>query len=306
MELHQLQYFKTVAALQNMTKAAQVLAVSQPALSRSISKLEEELGVPLFLRQGKGIRINRYGRLLLQYVDRALGEIEAGRRVLGELQQPNKGTVAISFLQSLGAHTVPDLLSKFRLEYPDVGFKLYQNPTPLLQIQLEEGEIDLCLCAPIMGSENITWVPLFSEELFLVVPATHHLAAKDHIALREIATEPIITFKKDYGLRILVDQLFKEAGINPPIMFEGEDIPTVSGLVGANLGVTLIPRIPNLDSGNVSFVPITEPQCHREIGIAWIEDRYMPAVAKAFRDFVIAFFREDGTGNVRYLDRAGF
>ncbi|MBP2637074.1 MAG: transcriptional regulator, LysR family [Firmicutes bacterium] len=295
MELHQLQYFKAVATLQHMTKAAETLAVSQPALSRSISKLEEELGVPLFQRQGKSILINKYGRSFLRYVERALGEIEAGQQALQDLTHPHKGMVAIAFLQSLGAHMVPDLLGKFRMDYPEINFKLYQTPTLLLQTQLEEGEIDLCLCSPIISSEIISWVPLFSEELFIIVPPKHRLSSKRSIFLREIAKEPLITFKKDYALRVIGDQLFKQTNINPPIMFEGEEIPTVAGLVEANLGVALIPRIPSLDRANIVFLPIAEPQCCREIGIAWIKDRYMPQASKKFRDFVIDFFRKEHT-----------
>ena len=93
LEWHQLQYFKAVAELQHMTKAAQVLSLSQPALSRSIAKLEEELGVPLFERKGKTLRLNRYGKLFLKSVDRATQAIEEGKQLILDQANPDYRSV---------------------------------------------------------------------------------------------------------------------------------------------------------------------------------------------------------------------
>ncbi|MBP2653459.1 MAG: transcriptional regulator, LysR family [Firmicutes bacterium] len=289
MELHQLIYFKTVANLEHVSKAAEVLAISQPALSRSIAKLEEELGVPLFERQGKRIILNRYGRYFLKNVDRALQEIIEGRQALFDLQDANRGTIALAFLHSLGTHFVPALLGKFRKKYPDIQFNLYQNSTNFILNQLESGEIDLCFSSPSVTKKGIEWTPLFKEPLYVIVPKEHKLFQREQIHLKEIEDEPIITLKRDYGLRILTDQYFEAVGIKPRIVFEGEEISTVAGLVEANLGVALIPKILGYKA-NISFLPVSEPTCERTIGIAWMEGRYMPPVSKKFKDFVIRSF----------------
>jgi DNA-binding transcriptional LysR family regulator len=287
MELHQLSYFKTVARLQHVSKAAEILAVSQPALSRAIAKLEEELGVPLFERRGKNIFLNRYGEYFLTYVERALQELTAGRQVLLDLQDPDRGSIALAFLHSLGTHFVPDLLGKFRGKYPDIQFKLFQNTTLLLLDQLEAGEVDLCLSSPSITRTGIEWVPLYTEQLYIIVPKGHRLAGRDQIPLREIAEEPLISFKRDYGLRNLADKYFEAASIKPRITFEGEEISTVAGLVEANLGVALIPQVAGY---NISFIAVSEPTCERTIGLAWMKGRYMSPVSKKFRDFVIGSF----------------
>ena len=287
MELHQLVYFKTVAHLQHVSHAAEVLAVSQPALSRSIGKLEEELGVPLFERRGKNIFLNRYGEQFLQYVEKALQELAKGRQVLLDLQNPDHGYISLAFLHSLGAHLVPGLLGKFRQEYPHIQFKLYQNATTQLLDQLEANEIDLCLSSPAFTREGIKWAELFTEALYVIVPRGHRLARREHIRLEEIAGEPFITFKHTHGMRVLTDQYFAAAGIKPTITFEGEEIPTVAGLVEANLGVALIPYVAELDKANIAFLPVSAPVCQRTIGIAWRENAYMSPAAKKFKDFVI-------------------
>lgn len=290
MEWHQLEYFKLVAQMQHITRAAEELSISQPALSRSIAKLEQELGFPLFDRRGKSILLNRYGQIFLQHVERSMQEILDGKQVVQDLIHPDYGSVSLSFLHSLGSNLVPSLLSKFRSKHAHIQFKLYQNATNFLLDQLESGEIDLCLCSPVATREQIEWEPLFTEELFVVVPHGHPLSHRSSIELHEIANEPIVTFKKDYGLRILTDQLFKEAGINPFITFEGEEIMTVAGLVEAKLGVSLIPHVFGLDKTNISFLPISKPNCQRVIGMAWIKGRYLSPAAQRFKEFVIQSF----------------
>lgn len=156
---------------------------------------------------------------------------------------------------------------------------------------MESGEIDLCLSAPIVTRERIEWAPLFTEELFVIVPSDHRLSGRNSIRLTEIAAEPVITFKRNYGLRILTDQLFLEAGLTPHITFEGEEIMTVAGLVEAKLGVAVIPHLTGLDKAQLSFLRISEPMCHRTIGLAWVNERYTSPAAKKFRDFVVSSFR---------------
>ena len=291
MEWHQLEYFKSVAQMQHVTHAAERLSISQPALSRSIAKLEDELGFPLFDRSGKGIVLNRYGQIFLQHVERAMQEISEGKQVIQDLLHPNHGSVSLSFLHSLGSNVVPGLLSKFLANNPDIQFKLYQNSTNFLLDQLDAGEIDLCLCSPVNTREKIEWEPLFTEELFVIVPTGHRLAKRSSIELNEIKDEPVVTFKKNYGLRVLADQLFKEAGLSPFITFEGEEIITVAGLVEAKLGVALIPHVSGLDKSAISFLPISKPKCQRIIGMAWAKERYLSPAAQKFKKFVIDSFR---------------
>lgn len=290
MEWYQLENFRAVARTQHMTDSARDLSVSQPALSRSIAKLEQELGCPLFERNGKHIVLNRYGKIFLQHVDRALQEIATGQKVLDDMLHPERGTVSLAFLHSLGTNVVPSLLGEFHEQYPDIQFKLYQNYTALLIDQLEAGEIDLCLCSPVIPNDRIGCQTLFQEELLLAVPIDHPLACRHEVNLAEIAGEPMITFKKDYGLRIIMDQLFSAAGLTPVITFEGQEILTVAGLVEAKFGLALIPYTNGVEKARITFLHIADTDCHRSIEMAWIKNRYMSPAARKFKDFVSKAF----------------
>src|SRR5262249_40871751 len=163
MDLLQLRYFQTVARYEHMTQAARELMIAQPSLSQTIARLEEELGVPLFDRQGRHIRLNQFGRTFLQRVERIFTELEDGRRELADLAGLEQGRVALSIFST---PLLADLLSAFRVEYPRVSFRLSLQHTSSareIQQQLEWGEADLCITMAPIEHPDITWLPLFTE-----------------------------------------------------------------------------------------------------------------------------------------------
>ncbi len=297
MDLNQLEYFKALAHINHFTQTAQNLSVSQPALSRSIAKLEAELGVPLFERSGKNIKLTQYGQLFLTHIERALQEISNGKQALADLSSPDRGVIHLSFLHSLGGYIVPMLISNFNKIYPNIKFRLHQYNSSQLTKRLTEGSCDLCLCSTIITTGTLGWVPLCSEELFVIVPNNHHFAKRKSLDLKEIAQESIITFKSTYGLRLLANQFFEAASIHPNITFEGDEIATVAGLVDANLGVSLIPHIPGLEHLNITFIPVSAPRCTRPLGMAWNINKYLSPAAKKFQQFVIDTFNEKQNKN---------
>lgn len=292
MELQQLKYFQTVARLEHFTHAAEELYISQPSLSRSMARLEEELGAPLFDREGRQVRLNRLGRTFLRRVERAFYELEEGQRELADLIGPERGLVALAFLHTVGTRLLPALLSAFRAEHAQISFRLYQNSAGVMLSQLEEGEIDLCITSPLYDKPGLGWAHLMTEEIFLAVPANHPLASRRSVHLREAADESFISLKPGYALRNISDSLCRQAGFEPKVAFEGEEITTARGLVAAGLGVALVPAL--AWQGVTDPLPvrlhIEEPICQRTISLAWVEGRYLSAAARLFRDFVIEHF----------------
>ncbi|CAA7599654.1 Transcription regulator HTH, LysR [Acididesulfobacillus acetoxydans] len=290
MEWNQLHYFQTVAQLQHFTQAAEAMSISQPALSRSMARLEDELGVPLFERQGRRVALSSYGQIFLKRVNRALQEISLGQQELQNLLDPFKGSVALGFIHSQGSNLVPDLLGLFRQKFPHVRFQLYQNTAHRLLESLEAADIDFCFCSQPSAHEHIRWARLFTEEIVLIVPAGHPLAGRAFVTLAELAGEPFILFKKDVSLGEIIYGLCREAGFTPKATFEGEEVGTVSGLVAAKLGIALVPRNRAAENTGIVQVPISRPKCQRVIGIAWIEERHLTPAAQHFREFVLGHF----------------
>lgn len=293
MEMQQLEYFKTVAQLQHMTRAAEKLSISQPALSKSISNIEQELGVPLFDRQGRSIALNRYGKLFLESVDIILAEFDKVKKEFGDIIKPGYGEVAFGFIHTLGMEIVPELMAIIPKKYPHMKFSLTQATSLNLLKRLEEGAIDLCLSQEFESKLiDINWVELWSEELFVIVPKNHRFASREEIALEEIKDEPFISIKRGNSLRQIVDELFKKVGVTTNTTFSGEEMHTVAGFVAAGLGVSLIPNIKGLDHFNVKKIRVSSPRCYRKIGVAWAANRYLSPAANEFKQFLIEYFEE--------------
>ncbi|MBD2867825.1 LysR family transcriptional regulator [Paenibacillus arenilitoris] len=293
MEWQQLEYFQTVARMQHFTRAAEKLTISQPALSRSIANLEAELGVPLFDRQGRSIRLNRYGERFLKRADRALKEIQEGKEELAAYLDPDSGTVILSFLKSLGLSAVPNLLREFGRQAPHIRFELFQQSTRDMLDALEKGEADFALSSMTEFRGSVAWRRLWEEELYAYVPEGHPLASKPSIEIGELAEEPFIAVKKGYGLRTISDRLFEQAGIAPKITFEGEEVVTVLGFVSAGLGTSILPEMPDLVQSRAVRLRIAGAGSRRSIGLAWHKDGYLSPPAERFRSFLIARFKEE-------------
>ncbi|MBO3636653.1 MULTISPECIES: LysR family transcriptional regulator [Bacillus] len=292
MEWEQLEYFQTLARMQHVTKAAKSLSITQPALSRSIARLENHLGVPLFDRQGRSISLNQYGHIFLRRVQAMMKEYTEGKEEIQALLKPDQGVVSLGFLHTLGTTLVPDLIGSFQQEYSNISFQLKQNHSYWLLERLKSGDLDLCLLASIKPEDPIQWIKLWSEELFVFVPNDHPLASRESITLNEIAGERFILLKKGYALRMTVDELFEKANIQPNIMFEGEEAATAAGFVAAGLGISILPDLKGLDQSKITKIRVSWPECQRVIGIAWIKGRFLSPVAETFKQYVISHFSE--------------
>ena len=286
-----LRQFVVVAREEHLTRAAEVLGVPQPTLSRSIARLEAELGVPLFTRPGRSIRLTRHGRFLYESAERALAPLSAALRGLIDEADPARGRVALGFLHTLGGEAVPRLLRDFRAQHPQVRFALVQGSAHMLAARLRDGEIDLCLTAPLPpAADGVTARKLDEQRIDLFVPAGHPLAARRRIRLAEAAAEDFIAMEPGYGLRAITDDLCRAAGFEPRIAFEGEEADTARGLVGAGLGVSLLPATASsLADPAVAALRIIAPKAARTVGIAWVTDRPLPPPAAAFRDFALTY-----------------
>ena len=285
-----LRQFVAVAHEEHLTRAADLLGVPQPTLSRSIARLEAELGVPLFARPGRSIKLTRHGRLLLDGAERAVATLAGHLQLLADEADPARGRVALAILHTLGPEAVPRMLRDFRASNPGVRFALVQGSGDVLLTRLRAGEVDLCLTAPLPDEPGVAARALDSQRIDLIVPARHPLARRRVVPLAEAAAEDFICLKPGYGLRVITDELCRAAGFEPRIAFEGEEAATCQGLVGAGLGVSLLPATPAAAADpEVAAVRITAPRAARTVGLAWMADRPQAAPVTAFRDFALTY-----------------
>ncbi|MEV5027029.1 LysR family transcriptional regulator [Paenibacillus sp. LPE1-1-1.1] len=287
MDLLSLRYFQTVARLENMTKAAEMLHVSQPAISKLIGNLEKELKIKLFDRTGKYIRLNEYGKRFLAKVDLALQTLEDGKTELLDMAERPTGTVVI-FIQ-VGSYLLPDMITLFRQLYPEAQFKLLQHEShpinPVFDLSISSSPFR------IPGTESI---PVLTEEIMLAVPSDHRLANRESIHLSELSEDSFISLKPGKQLRETTDSLCRAAGFTPRIIYECDEPSMVRSLVRSGLGVSFIPAVTwgGSQGSSVVLISIEEPVSTRTIEISWYTNRYMTNVAHKFRAFIQDYFKQ--------------
>ncbi|MFD9306050.1 LysR family transcriptional regulator [Streptomyces sp. NPDC060048] len=280
-------YFVAVARHEHVTRAAQELGVPQSTLSRAMVRLEQDLGVTLFARKGRGVALTTAGRTFLASAERSLAEIA---RAAGSVQQdadPAFGKVAFGFLHTLGSETVPGLIRAFRADHPGVRFSLVQNYGEAMLERLRAGDLDLCLTSPLPDAPDLVARRLDEQRLRLVVPDDHRLAGRKRIRLAEAAEETFVTLEPGYGLRRITDDLCAEAGFTPRVAFEGEEAETLRGLVAAGLGVALLPP-PAVARPGVVELTVTAPRAVREIGVAWLDGHPDTPPVAEFKRFLLS------------------
>jgi DNA-binding transcriptional LysR family regulator len=287
-----LRWFQQVADGATVTEVSEMNRISQPGVSRSLARLESQVGTPLLVRSGRKLRMTRAGAMFKRYVDTMLHELDDGLNAVNEVTAPDRGTVALAFQLSLATWLVPEMVASFLTEHPGVRFDLRPLRDELVAPMFSEGRIDLAITSARPDDPQTGWAALLIEPLRLAVSAQHRLATADAVSLADVATEPFIALRPTYLLRGLTERLCRQAGFTPRVAFEGDDLPMVQGFVTAGLGVALVPdansAVHGLANPAMRYLPVTDTGAVREIGVAWsIEPKLLPAV-ELFRQHIMA------------------
>jgi DNA-binding transcriptional LysR family regulator len=288
MELLQLQYFLAVARLEHVTEAAKSLHVTQSSLSKTIQRLEEDLGVPLFNRTGRRLRLNEFGSRFLRRAERALFELDQGKQELRDLSGPEQGTIELAVTN---ASTLPPILRMFRNKHPLIQFHVQMLTTQEMVTLLQRGEVDFCLSSPPMEGDDIKCDVMFADPILVAVPKGHRLAGRSSVSLTELRDEFFVGVKRGYLTRDLADSVCGEAGFAPRYVYEGNEPTRLTALVEAGIGIAFIPSTAKNSREQIHYLQIEGHKLVREIALLWHRDRYISRAAGEFREVVADYFR---------------
>ncbi|MTT30745.1 LysR family transcriptional regulator [Terrilactibacillus sp. BCM23-1] len=293
MEFRQILYFIEVAKREHVTKTAEALHVAQSAISRQISLLEAELGVSLFTREGRNVKLTHMGRLFLKHAERGLKEFDKAKQKIQEHLNPEIGKIHLGLSTSLAIHTLPIVLSQFNMDHPTIQFQLHQGTLSYLTQLIENDGIDIAFASPLPKEHSLVDSHvLFKEKMVAVLHSEHHLANQTSILLNQLAEERFITFRRGMALQELFRDACQQAGFNPSISFEGEDMDTIKQLVSAGFGVAILPE--NTVTYNlppdVVTVSLEDPKVVRTVGLLMPKSRELAPSEQLFFNFVIEFY----------------
>jgi LysR family transcriptional regulator, transcription activator of glutamate synthase operon len=286
-----LRWFQQVAEGVTVTEVSEIDMVTQSGVSRALARLESEIGSPLLRRSGRTLKLTHAGAAFKNHVDAMLRELDDGLAVVHELADPERGSVTVAFQLSLGTWLIPALLRSFLERHPDVRFNLKQVRDELMVSALAKDDVDFEISALRPENARAQWRQLVVEPLRLAVSNEHRLRARTKIELAEVSAEKFVMLRPSTLLHQLSERLCAEAGFVPIIGFEGDDLPTVRGLVAAGLGVAIVPAprtgSPDTATSSLHHLEITTPNAFREVGLTWLETRRLLPAAQLFRKHVI-------------------
>ena len=290
MNLYHLRYFVTLAHLEHYTKAAQVLSITQPSLSHAIASLEEELGIRLFEKDGRNIVLTKYGQAFLLDVEHALSLLDSSINRL-QLTAKGEGNIDIAFLRTLGTSLIPNFIRGFSNLYPDKNIHFSLHTDTGLSADILDGiktkKYDVAFCSFLENEPLIEFTPIAKQEIVLAVPKDHPLASKDSIHLEETLQYPHIMFKPKSGLRLVVDNLFKQLKQYPDtIAYEVEEDQVAAGLVSQGFGIAVIPYMNILSMMDLKLIQISSPTWERKFYMVTLKNTYQPPAIQNFCEYV--------------------
>lgn len=289
MNFQYLKYFQIVARHQNISAAAEELFLSQPYLSKVIGSLEQQLGVELFDRIGRNIRLNTYGKELLSSANQIFHEVRELEGKFSRMKEQENKKIAIALnIPSL----MPLLLKNYIPKHSNLAINNVNGSNSQLRRMIENGDVDFCISSPPVTGAGITFIPLATEELRLFIPKEHPYAGYSQaVPLTEFKHDPFLVFKKDYGIRDVLDEIFHEAGFYPEIKYESEVNDSLINLVQLGMGVSLLP-VHKWDHSKENYcsLSISSPKCQRTIGLSFLKDRDLSPSAVDFQEYVIRMF----------------
>lgn len=295
MDIRDLQCVLEVVRWKSFTKAADALHITQPTISKTIKNLEDELGVPLFIRNKKGMELTDAGQIMIHRAQEIVHSFDSLTAELNDLSQLKKGSIRIGLPPMAGSSFFPGVMSGFRERYPSITVQMMEEGSKKLEEEVAAGNLDAAVVMlPIGAGDILDTFPFVDEKLKLVVHPQHSLADRQQTVLAELAEESFILFREDFALHDRILAECSRAGFQPRVLVESSQWDFIVEMAAGGLGIGLLPETicTGLDPKRVRAVPLTEPVIPWRLAIIWRKEGYLSLAAKEWIRFAKAMLGE--------------
>jgi DNA-binding transcriptional LysR family regulator len=243
-ELTPLRYFKAIAELRHLTRAAQALGVTQPALSTMLKKLEARVGAELVHRSGRGVELTEAGRVFLEHAEASLRAADQAVASVRELVGLDRGTIRAGAGATAAGYLLPRAISELRRQHPGLRFYVRETGSTAVAQAVLSGELDLGIVTlPLRGTSDLVTIPLVEDELRLIVPPGHALDGKRQFRWADLRGESVIGFEAGSAVREALDRAAETAGVHLDVVMELRSIRSIEQMVAAGVGVGFVSRL---------------------------------------------------------------
>lgn len=286
MEIRHLQYFMEVTRTGSFTHAASQLYITQPAISRIIKSLEEEVGAALFHRSRKQLTLTEAGHVLYKYAQVIEEQHQEMQAELDDLKHLKKGHIRIGLPSIVNSFFFSRLMASFHKEYPEITFQLEEDGSKRVEENVMNDKLDFGVVVLPTQRDIFDYYAFVKEKLKLIVPASHHLADQQSIPLSALKEEAFIMFDKDFALRDSIMTACMQAGFEPSVISETSQLDFIEEMVASNLGVSLLPESTcNALTSNVQAISVSDPMIDWVLAIIWKKDHHLTYMKKEFIRF---------------------
>ncbi len=271
MDIKQLRYFVSVAESESFSKAAVLLSVSQPALSRQLSAIEEEFGVELFCRNGRGVVLTEPGRRFLTNARLILENVRQLRTEMTEIRATPVGEVIIGIPPMIGDVLIPPLVRQFRASYPKVSLHVMEGLSGHVYEWLSAGRIDVAILYNVPSTSTVIAEPLLRDDLGLVGPGNAEGPEGSSVAMSVIGTLPLVMPSRAHGMRSLAESWATKNGVRLDIQMQVDAFHIMIQLVQEGMGYTVLPYTAvrrKVEAGLLRFWHLREPRMTGVLSIA--------------------------------------
>ncbi len=283
MEIRQLRYFLSVAETEHLTQSAEALFITQSTLSHGLRQLESELGLALFDRIGRGLKLSQAGLAFRAHAARALQELEAGRMALADMAGLQSGTLTVGVIPTFLTLFIPDVVAAFSAAHPGVRVMVRDLRSGQIEEQLIAGQLDVGIAFHPATREEILAEPLFDERMHLVVHTSHPLAKRRTLRMRDLADVPLALLPASFATRRLIDGAFAQAQIKPLVRVEMESVDALLMACRQAPLATIAAEQAALNAGtDMRAILLNEPRTVRRAGVLWRQDASRSAAAREF------------------------
>ncbi len=278
--------FLEVTRTGNFTTASENLFITQPALSRIIKSLEDEIGAPLFIRTRKKLILTDAGRILKKHALKIENQLQQLDAELDKMFMQRKRQIRIGLPTITNSIFFSKLIASFHEEYPEVIFLLEEDGSKPVEEKVLNNLLDFGVVVLSEENENLDSIIFVNEKLKLVVSSSHRLAGKQEVSLQELKKEDFIMFDRDFVLRNLVINSCKEAGFQPKIISETSQLEFIQELVAYNIGITLLPESTCIElTDDFKTITVTNPEIEWNLAMIWRKDASLSQIAQEFVRF---------------------
>lgn len=281
MEIRQLRYFLEIARTEHLTQSARGLFVTQSTVSHSLRQLEEELGVKLFDRVGRGLRLSQAGATFRAYAGRALQEIDAGRMALTEIAGMRSGTLTVGAIATFLNALLPPAVAAFSAAHPGVRVVVRDLRAGAIEELLAAGELDVGIAFHPARRDEVESEPLFDERMLFLASRAHPLAKRRSVALKTLAGVPLALQPRTYATRQLIDAAFRAAGVEATVPVEMESIESLIAACRRGGLASIVPERAAMQASGVLAIPLATPLVRRA-GVLWRRGASRSAAAREF------------------------